>query len=114
MRRRHNDPDELETFIEDETGEDKQGELYGAIQDNYSVQRNSAKARGLRAVIASPGCAVPRFTLRALHQLASPFMFLPACFHLSVRRLLMRLDARRSATERCGCSGSGKGDRTVS
>lgn len=43
MRRRHNDPDELETLIEDETEEEGQGELYGAIQDNYSVQRNSAK-----------------------------------------------------------------------
>jgi hypothetical protein len=58
MRRRHKDPDELETLIEDETEEDGQGELYGAIQDNYSVQRNSAKARGLRAVIVSPRCAV--------------------------------------------------------
>jgi hypothetical protein len=56
MRRRHNDPDELETLIEDETGEDEQGKLSGV--DNYSVQRNSAKARGLRAVIGSPCCAV--------------------------------------------------------
>jgi len=44
MRRRHNDPDELETLIEDETGEDEQGKLSGV--DNYSEQRNSAKARG--------------------------------------------------------------------
>ena len=51
MRRRHNDPDELETLIEDETGEDGQGKLNGA--DNYSVQRNSAKARALRAVIVA-------------------------------------------------------------
>lgn len=73
MRRRHNDPDELETLIEGETGEDGQGDSTepSKITIPCSAIR---KARGLRAVIVSPGCAVLRFTLRALHQLASPFV----------------------------------------